>query len=327
VLAFSDADVIRMASEEFIAVAADDWYQRRRQDEVGKFWISVADQGRPRDDGGTRQGIYCLTAAGKLLAYKNSRNASVMRDVLKAGLAAYAALPAAERQPGAVTVNNLTRIDPAFERTPPQRGLVLKVYTRILDRDASGQFCKGTCSVSGGDQSARDHLWLTEAEWKTLVPANPKPGDQFPLPPAIGERIARFHLIDNTRGEPPMWQREEIRSRQLPLTVTDVTANEVHLKLEGPVLLATSAVPELARRGFDGRMLGNITYDTAARKITRFSLVALGEHWGRGQFTGNARPGRTLLGHAFELVESDVAADRIPPQAARMINEYLGTGR
>jgi hypothetical protein len=327
VLAFSDADVIRMASEDFIAVAADDWYQRRRQDEVGKFWITAAEQGRPRDDGGTRQGIYCLTADGKLLAYKNSRNASVMRDVLHAGLAAFAALPAAERKPGAVTVGELKRVDPTYERMPPKGGLIVKVFTRILDHDASGQLCKGTCSVSGSDQSARDHLWLTEAEWKSLVPPSPKPGDQFALPATIGERIARFHLIDNTRGEPPMWQREDIRSRQLSLTVTDVTAKEVRLKLEGPVLLATNAVPELARRGFDGRMLGYITYDMSDRKITRFSLVALGEHWGRGPFTRNARPGRTLLGHAFELVEGDVPADRIPPQAARQINEYLGTGR
>jgi hypothetical protein len=327
VLAFADADVIRMASEDFIAVAADDWYQRRRQDEVGRFWMSVARQGRPRDDGGTRQGIYCFTVDGKVLAYKNSQNPAVMRDILKAGLAAFEALPAARRKPGAATVGNLEHIDKTYERTPPKGGLIVKVYTRILDRDASGQLCKGTCSVSGGDQSARDHLWLTEAEWQSLVPANPKPGDRFALPRAIEERIARFHLIDNTRGEPPMWERREIRSQQLMLTVTDVAASEVRLKLEGAVLLASHALPELAQRGFDGRMLGYITYNTGAKKITRFSLVALGDHWGRGQFTGNARPGHTLLGHAFELAQGDAAEDRIPPQAARQLNDYLSTAR
>src|SRR5687767_5527587 len=117
-----------MASQDFIAVAADDWYQRRRQDEVGKFWMSVAQQGRPRDDNGTRQGIYCFTADGKLLAYKNSGgNPEVMRDTLKAGLAKFNALPEEKRKPGATTVSSVERIDTRYERTPPKGGLVIKV--------------------------------------------------------------------------------------------------------------------------------------------------------------------------------------------------------
>jgi hypothetical protein len=327
VLAFSDDEIIRMASEDFVAVAADDWYQRRRQDEVGKFWMSVAQQGRPRNNEGTRQGIYCVTADGKVLAYRNAQNPEVMRDVLKAGLTAFKRLPAERRKPGAVTVGDVAQLDTHYVRTPPKGGLIVKVYTRILDRDASGEFCKGTCNVKGGDQAARDHLWLTEAEWKSLVPANPKPGDSFALPDAIGERIARFHLIDNTRGEPPMWQRQEIRSRRITLTVTEVTAGLVRMKLEGAVLVATHANPEQANRGYDGQILGYITYDRDAKAITEFSLVSVGNHWGRGQYTRNARPGRPPLGHAFELVRGDIPEDRIPPQAAREINSYLGIGR
>src|SRR4029079_14605270 len=86
-LAFSDPETIRIATEDFVPVAADDWYQRRRQDEEGKFWMSIAQQGRPRDDEGTRQGIYCFTADGHLLAYKNARNnPAVMRDTIRQGL-------------------------------------------------------------------------------------------------------------------------------------------------------------------------------------------------------------------------------------------------
>src|SRR5687768_7154939 len=148
-----------MATEDYVPVAADDWYQRRRRDEVGRFWMSVAQQGRPRDDGGTRQGIYCFTADGKLLAYKNAgNNPAIMRDTLKAGLAAFKDLPAERRRPGAVAVGDLARIDPRFDRTPPKDGLIVKVYTRVLDRDASGQFCKGVSRTRGGDQAARDHL-------------------------------------------------------------------------------------------------------------------------------------------------------------------------
>src|SRR5262245_56128902 len=107
-----------MATDDFVAVAADDWYQRRRQADVGKFWMSVAQQGRPRDDNGTRQGIYCFTADGKLLAYKNAgQNPDVMRDTLKAGLSKFQALPEEVRKPGAAKVGDVTRIDARYERT------------------------------------------------------------------------------------------------------------------------------------------------------------------------------------------------------------------
>jgi hypothetical protein len=332
VLAFSDAEVIRLASEEFIPVAADDWYQRRRQDAVGKFWMAIAQQGRPRDDGGTRQGIYCFTADGQLLIYKHGGQANagqpgVMRETLLEGLRAWRNLPEERRKPGGVPVEKLDHTDPRYTRTPPAGGVILKVYTRILDRDALGQFCKGTSTMRGGDQAARDHLWLTEAEWKNLVPDQPKQGDQFPLPGALAERIARFHLIDNTRGEPPMWQRHELRSQQLSLTVTEVTADVVRLKLEGSVLLASQADPEKAERGYDVRLLGYLTYAGAPRALTRFDVVAVGDHWGRGRFTRNARPGRSPLGHVFELVRGTAPEDRIPPQAARQLDNYLGTGR
>ena len=31
-------------------------------------------------------------------------------------------------------------------------------------------------------QAKPDHMWLTEAEWKSLIPAAPRQGDKFPVP-------------------------------------------------------------------------------------------------------------------------------------------------
>ena len=42
-LAFSDSKMIKLATEEFIPVAGDDWYQRRREDAEGEFFKKVAD--------------------------------------------------------------------------------------------------------------------------------------------------------------------------------------------------------------------------------------------------------------------------------------------
>jgi hypothetical protein len=317
-----------MATEDYVSVAADDWYQRRREDAEGKFFREVANQGPRRGEGGsTRQGIYCFTADGKLLAYKNAGQLpDVMRDTLRQGLREWNKLPAERRKPGAIKVDSLDKTDPRYTRTPPAGGLIVNVYTRILDRE-DGKYCKGTCKTLGGDRAARDHLWLTESEWKSLVPADPKKGDKAALPAKIAERILRFHLTDNTRGEPPMWRQEDIRKHDLSLIVDEVTDSRIVLRFEGSALLASNADVAKADRGFDVRILGHVGFDRTKKAIDRFDAVAVGEHWGEGTFTRGARPGRQPLGIAFELASGKSAADLVPPQAGREIDNYFGRGR
>jgi hypothetical protein len=323
VLAFADPEIVKMAREEFVPVAADDWYQRRRQDAEGEFFRGVADQGPRKGVGGsTRQGIYVFTAGGKLLIYRNHQDPDMMRSVLRQGLAAWKKLPEDQRKPGAVQVAEAGRVDDRFSRTPPPGGLVVRVSTRILERCKEG-FRHGECKFPGGDQAAVDHLWLTEAEWKGLVPAAPRRGDRQALPERLVQRILRFHLVDNTRGEPPMWQRREVRSGKLTLTVAEVTPAAVTLRLEGSALLATDADPARADRGFDVQLLGYLRYNTATKALDRFDVVALGDHWGQGSLTRGARPGRTPLGGAFELARGDGPGDRVPPQGARWLQGYL----
>jgi hypothetical protein len=135
-------------------------------------------------------------------------------------------------------------------------------------------------------------------------------------------RVARFHLVDNTRGEPPFWDRAAVRRHHLKLRVAEVTDHRLILRLDGSILITTSADLDRADRGFDARLSGVIRYDAQAGKFDRFDLVAVGDHWGEGPFTRNARPGRTPLGVAFELARGDRAADRVPPQGARDMREY-----
>ncbi len=169
-LAFDD-EGLRKLLGEFVPVAGDDWYQRRREDDEGTFFRKVADQGPRKGAGGsTRQGIYCLTASGKLLAYKNAgQDPAVMRDTLAQGLRRWNALPADERRPGAVAVPGAPKVDGRFARTPPEGGLVLRSFTRILDRGKAG-LTRGSCEVRGGERAARDLVWLTRAEAQALVP-------------------------------------------------------------------------------------------------------------------------------------------------------------
>ena len=315
---------MQMATEDYIPVAGDDWYQRRRDDAEGEFFRKVADQGPRKGQGGsTRQGIYMFTASGKLLAYKNAQDGDVMREVLQRGLAEWKKLPAEQRNPGAVKVEELTKTDARYTRTPPPDGLILTVYTRILDEDDKGEFCKGKCGTPGGDLAARDHLWLTKSEWQSLIPANAKKGDEADLPAKLAERIARYHLIDNTRGEPPMWGAKDVRKINVTMKVEAADAKTIRMRLEGTALLASDADTAKAKRGYEANLLGTLVYDVEKKAITRFDVVALGDHWGHGTFTLGERPGRTLLGIAFELA-SGKPADLVPPQAAREFNEYMG---
>src|SRR5262245_25405064 len=134
-----------MAKEDYVPVTGDDWYERRREDDEGKFFRKMADQGPRKGEGGsTRQGIYCLTADGKLLTYKNAgQNPEVMRETLRRGLAEWRKLPADQRRPGAVAVSDAGATDKHYDRRRPQGALVVNVFTRILDRDSSGSYSCG----------------------------------------------------------------------------------------------------------------------------------------------------------------------------------------
>jgi hypothetical protein len=247
--------------------------------------------------------------------------------VLRDGLAKWGRLPEAERAPGAVTVPDAGKLDGGYTRKPPAGGIVVNVNARLLEKSELNGVADAACKIGDGDEASRDHLWLKESEWRAMAPTTAKAGDPVALPPAVVRRILRFHLIDNTRGEPAMWRAEDVRLSDLHAVVQEVDARHVLVKLEGKALLATDADPGKADRGFDAALLGYIGYDRAADRIDRFDLIALGEHWGQGRFTQGARPGRQPFGVAFELAQGDKPGDTVPPQAAREERAYYNADR
>jgi hypothetical protein len=328
-LAFSDPEILRMAREEFIPVACDDWYQRRRQDAEGRFFMSVANQGRPDPNGSdTRQGIYMLTAGGKLLFYRNSQDVETMRGALEKALKQWRQLPQSDRAPGAVKVGEAGPPDNGYVRKPPEGGLIIDVFTRAVDREPTGLIQPtAVCKVGNGKEAARDHLWITREEVQLLVPPSATVGQSFDVPPDIADRILRFHLVDNTRGEPPLWARKEIRRSQMKLTVMETRTDALKLRLDGSALLSSDADPERASRGYDASLLGELTFDRQKNTFTKFDVVALGDNWGEGTYTPGARPGREPLGVVFQLAHGDLPANSVPPQGARESGRYFHASR
>jgi hypothetical protein len=119
---------------------------------------------------------------------------------------------------------------------------------------------------------------------------------------SLQERIARFHLVDNTRGEPPMWKKEEIRQVDLQLR-------------EGTLTGVAHLENTRGDRGYETELFGVV--EVKNNKVVRFDMVAKGDYWGAGRYTGGAPPGKFPLAISFTLADGTDLADQIPPQGAR----------
>jgi hypothetical protein len=275
---------------------------------------------------GNNIGIMC-TAQGTWLGDKNIDKA----------LAAWDKLPATERKPGAVQIEDRGPFDPTKSVVPPPEGLIVREFYRELAKDDKDQLCaprvrtelrtdEGTrCEIL--EEPNRDFLWLTKAEWEALAPKTPKEGDTFPLPAPVRDRLLCFHLIDAAKGIQGPWTREQIRKGELTLTVTAVSPEKISLRMEGIILLADNPETAKAQAVLDARLLGYLEYDRKARAWTRFSVVAVGPYRGtRGDCQGLAmnKKVQATLGFAFELLPSDPLAQSVPPRGTRLEN---GTSR
>lgn len=310
-----------MCRENYIPVTGDDWYQRRRKDREGEFFRTLAAASGKR--GHTLQGIYLFAADGTPLEYKNTgQDAAYTKELLKRNLVQFAKLPEAKRKPGAVKIEDPGEADAAYSRSPPEGGLILKSYTRILDF-ADGGYGRGACKSVGGEKAARDHVWITKDEANALVPTKAETGFRYPVPATVADRFARWHLIDNTRGEPQLWRPEDVRAKRMSLVVTSATATTVEIRLEGEVVLRTDPDPAKAERGYEVRLLGSLRYLVGKGAFDQFDITAVGTHWGEHFDTAPARPGRTILGQSFELA-GDRPGDRVPPQGVRDRAGYYG---
>lgn len=282
-LTFADPEIVQMLQTGFIPVAIDQAYQRRQQDAEGEFYRKIAGQGPRNSFRGTTQGLYAAAPDGTFLFYNNNRGADRVRRLMKQALASY--------QPQDVAALETGKEDERYSPRPPTGGLVVRVRAKVLDgyqptTDRWQQIFQSAIS--------RDNLWISREEHKALAE------HRFPL--SLQHRIARFHLVDNTRGEPPMWKENEIRKLEMRIEEG---------QLRGRVELKTDD----GSRGYEAELHGVLESNTD--KITRFDCVALGQFWGEGTYTRGAPQGKFPLAISFSLADGSDVADAIAPQASR----------
>jgi len=270
--------VLKLLSIRFVPVAIDQHVHRVLKDAEGDLFANVIKQAG-RGLGGTSQGNYLFSPDGKLLAFANTADAAHVKQLMATALKKF------DPDAPANLIEAKANL-PQFQ--PPEGGLVVNVAAKVL-----GGYDKGG-NRTPKDSVGHDHLWLRKDEANALI--------QGKLPESAKQRLCRFHLVDNTRGEPPSWRPEEVKS--LELTLKDG-------RLIGKVHLETKS----GDRGFESDLLGFV--EVKDGKVTRFDLVAKGEFWGEGTFTRGAPAGRFPFAVAFGLTSGGSVADRVLPGAAR----------
>jgi hypothetical protein len=273
--------------------------------------------------------MHCVSASGKLLGGRPSAEV----------LAAFANLPASEREPGAIDVADLAPSQTLIP-SPPEGGLVLRVHARFLAAGDGGKLraaeitdfplMRDRPEIAASWQlflePNTEYMWLSRNEWRSLVTADAAKGQRIAVDPAIAERMARFHLTPQraTTSEGGIIHRKAVKSARIELIVDDVTPARIDMTLAGHVhwgsdydaAKATSPNGPL-KQGFETAIDGRLVYDREKQAFSRFDVVAPGEVWGRwGDANGKSmyveRPGRGPFGFAFELA-GDSPTDRIPP--------------
>jgi hypothetical protein len=285
---FAQPEIVKLLKTSFIPVAIDQAYQRRQQDTEGEFYRKIASQGPRNNFKGTTQGFYIATASGKLLLYNNNRDPQKVLRLMKQKLGEFKSSREAVSSTAGIEA---AKVDQRWQPKPPVGGLVVRVRAKVL-----GGYEPTTDRWRRIFQTSmsRDNLWISKAEHQALVDGT--------FPASLQTRIAKYHLVDNTRGEPPMWNDKEVRA--------------IDLKLEdGKVSGAVQLRTRNSSRGYEAQILGEV--ETKNGKVTRFDLVAKGDFWGEGTYTKNAPKGHFPLAISFTLADGSDVADQVPPQASR----------
>lgn len=324
-LTFWTDEKIKFIRDNFIAVSVPTWVAKADGPE-GEFLRSAGVHKQWVTSSGYKT---CISASGQPLG----------RAPCDEVLDAFLKLPESERKPGAVKVREL-QPEERLIPDPPRGGLVLRVHARFLaGEDDQLRPAKTTDFPLMQDkprvqdgwrlfmQPNTEYLWITADEKRSLIPDDPKQGQQIKVRPIIAQRLARFHLTPKraTTSEGGIVRERNVRTAELSLSVKDVSPQRIAMDLTGFIhwgsefdaAKATTPNGPLSM-GYSAPLYGRVDYDRKKQAFTRFDIVAPGHIWGRwGDANGKSmyveRPGKAPFGFALELADGETPTDRIPP--------------
>jgi hypothetical protein len=213
--------------------------------------------------------------------------------------------------------------------TLPPGTMIVRVFNRHLgwNEDKSLRYVtaedypseRSKAAVERFGMAQNDFMWVPEKEWRALVPAEPRKGQQVTVPVGFALRLFRYHL-DPCRGfsEGAAFVGSKADAGRLTLTVQEVTPAKLAYRLEGAATLQQPGREGTA--SYEPALLGFLEYDRGKNVFTRFDLLALGTAVNLPTDANGVvtpRKGAYPLGIAFELVTDPTPADRLHPRGAR----------
>lgn len=307
---------VQADAEAFVPATDEVWHLQNRPGLECEFFRSFAEHGHyggrvsPTD---TRQGIYFVAPSGRFLASLNSNDPKQVRAAMARALAAWHELAESERYldpPPADAEFGSER----GEMRRPSAGLVLQVVSRdlVAPRNWPGQ----TLNL--------DFLWYGASAARSWLPQEVKVGAAAFVPRATIERMARFHMVDNVRGQSPGHEAADVREAEVEARIVAIEDSRIVVRWTGHVRIEVAGKP-LAdpdagtgvghERGLDLAFGGYGTFDLESQSFREFQAVAIGTRWGGSRY--NFRRDDLLpqpIGFAF-LLAGDEPADRVAPAA------------
>jgi hypothetical protein len=289
---------VQKALTDFVTVAANcrDLQGRSKdpkKDELGAFFWKVADQSHSMAQGGeTTQGLYAFSTTGELYGWMNDRDIPTLLALLAKARAAHAAAP-----PKKLTLAE-PKPDAALE--PPEGAAVVRVYSRVKPLP------EGLAADDLNRSVGRDHLWILKSEIEAIEKAVEADG-KCEVPRALAARIARWHLLDNVRGEPDRWMASEVKKASFTVTHLATLSGRTRAHLDGAFFMLAKAGKKgedgriLGERGFEGTIEGELEIDPTKSRLTGLRLHARGKFWGESTYSLNAPKGKFPLELAFVL--------------------------
>jgi hypothetical protein len=253
------------------------------------------------------------------------RDLRLRQKELAAVLEEFRSLPESERRPQLEDPGSARPPQRPVPRPPPG-GLVVRGFCSYLRGDPS----KGGRIVRSQEfyyrenpdrwaaETQSDMLWLTQAEWQSLVPGDPRPGAKAEVAEEIQKRFFSTIAIDYLEGSVNALKP---RGTRMTLTVERVTPEAIEMRLDGYGRMGRDLEEELRKkpnsRGCEIRLLGFVSYQRSRAAIDRFDVVGIGEAWGnKMEYVSReirVEPYPWRYGIACELVSGDSPYDRIPP--------------
>jgi hypothetical protein len=249
-------------------------------------------------------------------------NGRLLSEYPAQGLALWKQLPVSERK----RLDDLGKYDPQSDPVPPPNGLILNVYARTLRRDPSGRLQYYQGAAASTLEPGRDHLWLTEKEWQSLLPKQADVGQKYDVAEPILQRLClrcllRPASVDGFQGVRPP---QELFAKKLQAIVEENSPARIRLRFDGSCRLESNRPGQAAAADAKGdfyQLRGYLHYDVKKKAVSRFDLVAFSE-------TGYYDKDSTIkvvtpFGVAFELSKGESDMERFPPSGFSP-KEYFG---